>query len=359
MDAPPTILIVEDEPDVLEYLETLIGTLGYRTIRARHGREALERVAETTPDLILSDVVMPVMDGISLCRTLKADAATRLVPVIIMTALSGIDDRVRGIEAGADDYLTKPVDHRELIARVQTALKLRQAMDAKLVELSRARDHLAKFAPDAVRRLVAANPVAPALDKAERDLSVLFVDVSGYVRLAAEVPADALNAIIERYFSRFLARIQEGGGDINETAGDGFMAVFLEGAPAGHAAEAVDAALGILDLTAELNRDAAHPLAVHLGLNSGAGLVGSTRLAGPRGDRWTFTASGPVTNLAARLAQAARAGEILAGPETVQRVADRFVVEAVERRALRGINEGVVLHRVVGRRDPATAPGGA
>jgi DNA-binding response OmpR family regulator len=346
----PTILIVEDEPDVLDYLTVLIHDLGYATVHARDGSQAIERVAAHPPDLVLTDVAMPVMDGIALCRALKAEPATRLIPVIIMTALTHIDDRVRGIEAGADDYLTKPVEPRELAARVQTALRLKQAMDAQLAEISRARDQLAKFVPDVVRRLVTANPEAPALDKRERDLTVLFLDVSGYVRLAAELSAETLNALIERYFSRFLARIQEGGGDINETAGDGFMALFLDGATVDHAASAADAALAFLDITARLNHEAAHPLAVHIGLNSGVALVGSTRLAGIRGDRWTFTASGPVTNLAARLAQTARAGEILAGPDTVARIADRFAVEALERRALKGMSELTPLYRIVARR---------
>jgi len=349
-DMNPLILIVDDEPDVLDYLVDVVSGLGYRTVRARHGREALARVAATPPDLVITDVTMPVMDGIVLCRTLKESESTRMVPVIIMTALAGLDDRVAGIEAGADDYLTKPIEHREVAARIQTALRLRQAMEARLTEVRRARDHLARFVPEVVRRLVAANPAAPALEKEERDLSVLFADVSGYVQLAAKLPVETLNELIERYFSAFLECIQQEGGDVNETAGDGLMALFLDGDAIGHAQNSAAAALGILERTPDLNLGATDPLAIHIGINSGSALVGSTRLAGPHGDRWTFTATGTMTNLAARLAQAARGGEVLAGPETVMRIADRFVVEPLDRRTLRGMVEPTRLHRVVAPR---------
>src|SRR5688500_15628612 len=106
--------------------------------------------------------------------------------------------------------------------RMQTALRLKHTMDGKLNELRRARDHFAKFVPEAVKRLIAANPEAPELDKHERDVSVLFVDISGYARLCEQLPLDVLNRLVERYFSTFLDCIHEAGGDINETAGDGF-----------------------------------------------------------------------------------------------------------------------------------------
>ena len=94
------------------------------------------------PDLILLDVMMPDIDGITVCRMLKEDPQTRLIPIIIMTALDAQEDRVRGIEAGADDFLTKPVDDRELMARIQTLLKTKQAVDAALTELESASDQL-------------------------------------------------------------------------------------------------------------------------------------------------------------------------------------------------------------------------
>ena len=108
------------------------GRPGYTTISATNGQEALEKVAAEAPDLILLDVMMPVMDGFTACRLLKDNETTQLIPIIIMTALRETEDRIKGIEAGADDFLSKPVDRRELIAHIQTAIKMKQVVDAKI-----------------------------------------------------------------------------------------------------------------------------------------------------------------------------------------------------------------------------------
>jgi len=349
-DAPASkILIVDDEPDIVAYLEHLLSALGYATLSAGNGKEALEQVAAEPPDLILMDITMPVMDGITACATLKAQDQTRLTPIVIMTALGSTEDRVRGIQAGADDFLIKPVDNRELTARIQTALKLKHAVDRKLRELHRIGDHFSKFVPEAVRQLIAANPEEPALAKRERDASILFLDITGYARLSEEFRPEALNSLVERYFSAFLDRIQAAGGDITETAGDGFMAVFQEGDADTHARQAADTALGLLAATEALNQQEPHrPLGIHMGINSGPAWVGSTRFEGSRGTRWTFTASGPVTNLAARLAEVARDGEILVGPETVRRLGAGYRIERVTRGRLKNISDAVEHHRIVG-----------
>src|SRR5262245_17764061 len=117
---PSTILVVDDEPFNVDYLAQELEDLGYATVSAQNGQEALERVTAQAPDLILLDVMMPIMDGFTVCRILKENDETRLIPIVIMTALDSFDDRIKGIEAGADDFLTKPVNQRELLARIQT-----------------------------------------------------------------------------------------------------------------------------------------------------------------------------------------------------------------------------------------------
>ena len=137
-------------------------------------------------------------------------------------------------------------------------------------------------------------------------------------------------------FPRFSICIHAAGGDINETAGDGFMAIFQD---AQHARTAADTALALLAATQALNTEnAVQPLTVHMGLNSGVALVGSTRFEGVRGARWTFTASGTVTNLAARLADMARPGEILIGPETARRLGERYRLQRLGREQLKNID---------------------
>ena len=342
MSARAKILIVDDEPFNVDYLEQELEDFGYDTVSATNGQEALAKVATESPDLILLDVMMPLMDGFAVCRILKEHEDTRLIPIVMMTALRSIEDRIKGIEAGADDFLTKPVDDRELRARLQTTLRLKVTVDRKLGELRRMKEHFAKFVPEAVKRLVAANPEAPELAKRECEVAVLFLDISGYTRLSECLAPESLNALVERYFSTFLDLIHAAGGDINETAGDGFMAIFQD---AQHASTAVDTTVALLAATKALNaEDAVQPLAVHMGLNSGVALVGSTRFEGVRGVRWTFTASGAVTNLAARLADIARAGEILIGPEMAQRLGDRYRLQRIGREQLKNIDIPVEIY---------------
>ena len=167
----------------------------------------------------------------------------------------------------------------------------------------------------------------PRAWKATEDVTVLFLDIEGYTRLSEELSRPTLNALVERYFSLFLAPIRAEGGDINETAGDGLMIIFQDGESGAHAAAAVRAALAIRDRRPAANRDPGRhhpPIAVNIGISSGECDVGTTRFAGPVGERWTFTASGPVTNLAARLGNRATGGQILLAPETARRVHDRF-----------------------------------
>jgi CheY-like chemotaxis protein len=157
---PSKILIVDDEPFNVDYLEQVLEELGYATISAGNGREALEKVAAEPPDLILLDVMMPVMDGFTVCRRLKAHDATRLIPIVIMTALDAVADRVQGIKAGADDFLTKPVHEEELLARIETALKLKHTVDHHLGELHALKERVAAFV-----QLVTAPSNAPAVTR--------------------------------------------------------------------------------------------------------------------------------------------------------------------------------------------------
>ena len=343
------ILIVDDEPLNVDLLEQELADFGYHTVSTTNGQAALEKAIVEAPDLILLDVMMPDMDGFAVCRLLKADERTQLIPVVMMTALGAREDRIRGIEAGADDFLTKPADPRELLARVATALRMKHTIDRRLNALRHVNDHLAKFVPEAVKKLVAANPNTPDLALHERDVSVMFVDIAGYTHLSEQLSLDDLTALVERYFSAFFDHIRTADGDVNETAGDGFMTIFQDEDGTVHARKAVDTGLRLLATTDALNRESGNvPLAIHIGINSGLALVGSVRFEGLHGTRWTFTASGPVTNLAARLAGTAQANQILVGPETVQRLGDGYQVESLGRQHLKNFADAIDLYRILG-----------
>jgi DNA-binding response OmpR family regulator len=344
------ILVVDDEADNIRILEVLLLRRGYEVIKARNGAEALQQVYSERPDLILLDVMMPIMDGFEVCKILKDNPETHLIPVVIMTALGQVEDRVKGIEAGADDFLTKPVHRDELLARIHTSLRLKQAMAQQVESLQHVRTHLTKFVPQAVMRLIEANPTAPEMEKKERDVSVLFVDISSYARLSESLQSEQVNSIIERYFSGFLDCIHANGGDINETAGDGLMAIFVDANVQHHARRAVQTALELLDRTAQLNTQLTeiNPIAIHIGINSGLALVGPTKLEGASGTRWTYTALGQVTNVAARIAAIGEAGAILVGPETARRIAGFFSIHEVGMRQFKNISDAVMVYRVLG-----------
>jgi adenylate cyclase len=342
------ILIVDDETLNVDYLEQELEDSGYDTISATNGQEALDIVKRDPPDLILLDVMMPVMDGITVCRALKGNEDTRLIPIVIMTALDGLENRIRGIEAGADDFLTKPVNDRELLARIQTALKLKHTVDRKIGELRRIKDHLVHFVPEAVKQMIAAGPDATGLEKQQRDISALFVDISGYTRLSEELPVEVVNTLVERYFSAFLDLISDAGGDIHETAGDGFVAIFYDEESHTHTIKSADAALALLNVTRTLAKEnVGSALAIHMGMSSGIALVGAARFEGLRRSRWVFSATGSVINLAARLAAVAQPGQIIVCPEAARRLGQRFQLQNLGSELLKNIAQPVDIHLIL------------
>jgi class 3 adenylate cyclase len=209
------------------------------------------------------------------------------------------------------------------------------------------RTSLAKFVPQRVRELIEESPEAPSLDKREADVSVLFADITGYTRLSSTLAPEALDALVEKYFGAFLDEIVRHGGDVNETAGDGLMVIFHE---SDHARAAVAAAQGIHRRACELNAAAGgvSPLAMHIGVNTGPALLGATKIEGRAGTRWTYTASGLTTNIAARLAAAASGGEIVLSETTRDRLSSDVVCEDLGLRELKNVDGAVRLFRLMG-----------
>jgi class 3 adenylate cyclase len=208
------------------------------------------------------------------------------------------------------------------------------------------RTTLAKFVPQRVRELIEESPDASLLAKRETDVTVLFADITGYTRLSARLDAGALDAMVGRYFGAFLDEIVKHGGDVNETAGDGLMAIFHEG---DHAHAALEAALAIHQRADELNAvlaDTVEPVRMHIGVNSGPAALGATKIEGRGGTRWTYTASGLTTNVAARLAAVAQGGETVISDSTLARVRPAFDVEDLGYRDLKNVERAVRLYRM-------------
>lgn len=183
-------------------------------------------------------------------------------------------------------------------------------------------EHLRPFVPETVQKIVEKDPSAPSFEKRNIDVSILFLDVASYTKISENLTREKVNFIIEKYFSSFLDVIYAHEGDINETAGDGLMVIF-QGTEQENALNASKAALDVRKRTMEINEELEgrfDPVHVNMGINSGVASVGMTRFHGAAGIRMTFTATGSVTNLAARIASAAIEGDILIGPETAKRI---------------------------------------
>ncbi|MCB2227283.1 MAG: hypothetical protein KQH53_11455 [Desulfarculaceae bacterium] len=199
------------------------------------------------------------------------------------------------------------------------AAKLHWEVTQEKLRIGQTLSSLTPFVPHAVRRLAEQEPEGLTGGKQWRQVSVLFVDIEGYSSLFSRMPEEEVSGLVESYFSSFVDPIQRSGGDINETAGDGLMIIFVDDDPAAGAKKAVEAAFDIQATAAANGRmlgDQAQPLRVNIGVNSGQALVGFSRFAGRSAARMTYTASGAVTNLAARLADLATGGDILISQTT-------------------------------------------
>jgi class 3 adenylate cyclase len=287
-------------------------------------------------------------------RELDPAGAEAMTPVLFrgrVTALLAL-----GRRRGDADYSDEDLRVLRVLAN-QSAVALENARAYRALEaalrrvqvLESIRANLAKFVPRTVRDLVEREPEAPALAKRDVDVSVLFIDIVGYSRLSERLDAARLNELVERYFGAFLDEILEQGGDVNETAGDGLMVIFQDGDRRRHAVSSVLAGLGVLRRTGEINAASdqlGEAISVHVGVNSGLAAVGATRIEGTAGTRWTYTASGPVTNVAARLAALGDGDAVMMGEETRRRLGLEWSAEDLGERALKNIEEPVRVFRM-------------
>lgn len=378
MDQEATILIVDDEPTNVDILCQELDEEGYKLLTAYDGEDALIKVQEHQPDLVLLDVMMPKVDGFTVCRILKGSGKTILIPVVLITALRSQEDRVRGIEAGADDFISKPFDRVELLAKIRSLLRQKRHRDEqekglknqlqntmidleqarieltraqeRIDMLERAKDQLSKFVPVSVRKMAETGPETSGLQKVETDATILFLDIGGYGSMCESLDDEKVNFLVEKYFSEFLDDVRKGNGEINETAGDGLMIIFNEKNREKHARSAVSTAIAIYYKTLKVNaelRGKFESTVVNMGINSGKVFLGATKFEGMSTSRWTFTASGLTTVLAARIAGLATEGKILLGPETVNRLQGEFLIQPFGEHRLKNISTPLPIYRLV------------
>jgi len=197
----PLIIAVDDEPASLALLHKVLTSEGYDVVDAVDGESTLRAIAEHCPDLVCLDVMMPAPGGIDVCRRVRGDPQHAGLPILLLTALDRPEDKVRGLEAGANDFLSKPFDLSELSARVRSLLRSKALQD-------RLADLLGRYVSASVAAQMLRNPSSISLGGDRREVSTLFADLRGSTALAAEHPPEMFLDLLNRFVSFEAERLQ-------------------------------------------------------------------------------------------------------------------------------------------------------
>jgi len=364
---PPKILVVDDTPKNVKLLADLLTVKGYSVVTAESGREALAQLETERLDLVLLDVVMPEMSGYEVCEKIRANPATAMLPVVMVTALDPSEERIKGIEAGADDFLTKPINRAELLARVRSLLRIKELHDrveGQATELSdwnkklelRVKEQLRQlerlerlkrfFSPQLAELIVSGEAEDP-LKTHRRDLTVVYLDLRGFTAFAESAEPEEVMEILHEYHAAMGKLILEYEGTLEHFAGDGMMIFFNDPVPVENAAErAVRMALAMRERVKELTikwRKLGHDLGFGVGIAQGYATIGAIGFEG----RWEYGAIGSVPNLSARLCGEAKPSEILVSQRVFAGVEELVEADAMGELTLKGFHRPVSAFRIV------------
>jgi class 3 adenylate cyclase len=374
MRTPPRILIVDDEPINLDILQTRLAVHGYEILTATDGEEALATARTQQPDLVLLDVMMPKMDGFDVCRHLKADASLPFTPIILVTAKADSKDVVAGLEAGADEYLTKPLDQAALVARVKSMLRIKalhdtvqeqtihleaqsrelaewnqtleQRVQEQLAELERV-GRLKRFFSPQLAELIVSSGDEKLLESHRREITVVFCDLRGFTAFSETAEPEEVMGVLREYHTALGTLIFRFEGTLERFAGDGLMVFFNDPLPCPNpSAQAVRMAVAMRQQMNELIekwRKRGHQLGFGVGIAQGYATLGVIGFEG----RFDYGAIGTVTNLAARLCDQAQSGQLLISQRVYAAVEELVKAEPAGELPLKGFGRPVPTFNVV------------
>ncbi|MES0070108.1 response regulator [Mesorhizobium sp. M0074] len=372
---PPRILAVDDTPENLEILRMRLEANGYEVATAADGEEGLAKARELTPDLILLDIMMPKLDGISVVRMLKHDQSLRSIPVILVTAKADTRDVVEGLDAGGDDYLTKPFEHRALLARVRSMLRQKALHDTVASQAKRLEDQAAqlsdwnrsleqtvadqvteldrmarlrRFLPEQVADLIVAAGNGDALLQSHRrEVTVVFCDLRGFTAFAETAEPEEVMTVLAEYHSCLGEQIVRHEGTLERFVGDGIVVVFNDPLPcADHSERAVSMAAAMRDAIDEHSerwRKRDYLLGFGIGIARGHATIGRIGFD----QRSDYAVIGTVSNHAARLCEEAKSRQILVSQRVLGAVESLVESVLVGELTLKGFRRPMPAYEIV------------
>lgn len=365
-----SILIVDDSLNNLTLLERILSRKGYKVGLASSGKLALDSVDMTQPDLILLDIMMPAMDGYEVCTRLKSSDRTRGIPIIFLSALVEVSNKVKAFNAGGVDYITKPFEPVEVVARVENQLRLRE-LELQLTEKNKMyRREIAfreeaeietrlllettKFQKEQIEELllnILPKPIADRLQDGQNiiadsfsDVSVLFADLVGFTNFASNKTATETVKVLNQIFSQFDQLSLQHGLEKIKTIGDAYMVVGGLPEPQENHAEAIaQMALDMQAAVASFNAKNNHSFSLRIGINIGgvvAGVIGLTKFSY---DLW-----GDTVNVAHRMESNGISGKIQVTTAVYERLKDKFAFKMRGAIEIKGKGE-MIVYLLLGR----------
>ncbi|MFB2980659.1 response regulator [Microseira sp. BLCC-F43] len=368
-DNPPRILLVDDEPDNFYLLEELLKSQGYDTLTAASGTEALAIARNELPDMILLDVMMPGLDGFEVCQQLRMDGGLQTVPVIFLTALQDDTSRMRGLELLGDDYLTKPINHKLLLTKMASLLRLQQmrsrSVPSQVNEQTKTQlsesgninqilaEKLRLFVPEQFLRRIAPRGLESIQlgNVKEEEIAVLFCDIRGFTGISESQSAGETFKWLNGFFTQMNVCINPNNGFIDKYLGDALMAIFDRAGL--KAQDALTAAVMMQQSVKEFNSNLVEynltqPIKIGIGIDMGIAAIGALGAEG----RLDSTAIGDVVNTAARLQELTKhyGCGIIVSKATIARL-DRpelFYLRWIDRVTPRGKQQAQDIYEVQG-----------